>query len=138
MVNIEFEDEPTTEDIEEVKGRIQATGNVPRGISGGRALEYDSDSETLRINFEQLSRTLIEHRMFEEAEGFSSTEMGLLRIVEQGPDRMAFSEIKSQTKVLTDDDDEPLADPTIHHYLRRLREKQLITHNHNQYTYDGP
>ena len=137
MVDVEFDDDPTPDDIEGAIGRIQTTGSIPRGIAGGRALDYDADSETLRINFEQLSRTLVEHRMFEEAEGFSSTEMELLRIIEQGPDRMSINEIKAQVQD-SESDEDALADSTIQYYLRKLREKQLITHNYNQYTYAGP
>lgn len=137
MVDIEFDDDPQLDDIERAINRIQKTGNIPRGIAGGRALDYDEDSETLRINFEQLTRTLVEHRMFEEAEGFSSTEIELLRVIEQGPDRMTINEIKGQVQDSENDQDAP-ADSTIQYYLRKLRKKQLVTHNHNQYTYAGP
>jgi repressor of nif and glnA expression len=71
--------------------------------------------------------------MFEEAAGFSSTEMELLRIIEQGPDRMSLAEIRVQIAESDAIQDE-LADTTIQYYLKNLREKELVTHNHNQYT----
>ena len=137
MVSIEFDDDPTAETIETAVERIQATGNMPRGITGGRALEYDGESETLRVNFDNLRQVLLEHRMFEEAEGFSSTEMALLRIIEAGPERMSFQEIQAQVAD-HDEIDSSLADSTLQYYLRKLRDKQLVEHGHNQYSYLGP
>jgi hypothetical protein len=137
MVDIQFADDPTAEAVKRATNRIQAAGKMPRGIVGGRALSYDADEDILQIHFDQLRRALIEHRMFEEADGFSSTELALLRIIETGPDRMRFDEIKAVAKD-HDDIDDSLEDGTFQHYLRNLRDKGLVEHDHNQYTYLGP
>jgi hypothetical protein len=137
MVDIEFADDPTAATIERALDRIRPTGAMPRGIAGGRELEFDAEDEQLTVHFDNLRRSLIEHRLFEEAQGFSSPELALLRIVEAGPDRMSFREICEAAKDL-----DALADiekeDTYHHHLGRLREKGLIKHDWNQYTYVGP
>jgi DNA-binding response OmpR family regulator len=136
MVDIKLADDPTPEEIERALSRIRPAGAMPRGIAGGRSLEYDEEEELLTVHFDKLRRNLIEHRLFEEAEGFSSKELTLLRILETGPDRMAFSEIRDEAN--EHDDLTDLDENTYQHYLSRLRDKKLVEHNHNQYTYVGP
>jgi DNA-binding transcriptional ArsR family regulator len=136
MVDITFADDPTAAEIERALERIRPAGAMPRGIAGGRELEFDAEDEQFTVHFDNLRRSLIEHRLFEEAQGFSSSELTLLRIVEAGADRMSFGEICD-----TADDHDALADieeDTYQHHLRRLRDKGLIEHQRNQYTYVGP
>ena len=137
MVAIEFDDDPTTTEVKRAIDRIRQAGNIPQGITGGRSFAYDDETETLRVNFDHLRKVLFEHRMFEEAEGFAPIQIELLRIIDAGPDRMAFSEIKA--KVTENPNIEGKKDTsTLHYHLRKLREKNLVEHNHNQYTYIGP
>jgi hypothetical protein len=136
MVDIAFADDPTAADIERALERIRPAGAMPRGIAGGRGLEFDAEEECLIVHFDNLRRSLIEHRLFEEAEGFSPTELALLGIVETGPDRMAYQEICELANA--HEALEGLENDTYQYYLRRLRDKGLIKHAQNQYTYIGP
>jgi hypothetical protein len=136
MVDIAFADEPTADAIERALERIRPAGAIPRGIAGGRGLEFNAEDNCLIIHFDNLRRSLMEHRLFEEADGFSSTELALLRIVETGPDRMAYQEICELANA--HEELAELEDDTYQYYLRRLRDKGLIEHAQNQYTYIGP
>mgnify|MGYP000282908226 CR=1 FL=1 len=75
--------------------------------------------------------------MFEEADGFAPIQIELLRIIDTGPDRMAFNEIEAKVADNPNIEDEKDSS-TLHYHLRQLREKNLVEHNHNQYTYIGP
>lgn len=139
MVDIEFDDEPSSDDVKETIERVRATGSMPRGIAGGRSLDYNEENGVLRVNFENLSKVLHEHRMFEEAKGFSSTQMDVLRTLEAGPNRMSLSEIiEDVNDIRRERNEEPLEKQTFQHHLRQLREKGLVEHEFNQYTYIGP
>ena len=52
---------------------------------------------------------------------------------------MRFDEIRTEINTYYESrDQETLADQSIHHHLRNLREKELVDHEHNSYTYIGP
>lgn len=139
MATTEFESEPNPTDIEEFIDRLQPAGVLERDITASQVLIYDSDSETLSIDFEKLKRVLLEHQQYQQAKGFSHTAMDILRVLEEGPDRMRFDEIRSDLNIYYEENgQETLADQTFQHYLRDLREKGLVEHAHNSYTYVGP
>lgn len=139
MIDIQFRSEPSPSEIQEIFDRIQSAGVFPRGVASMRAFEFDEDTETFVVDFEQLKRILLEHQMFQQAEGFNSTELDILRVLEAGRDRMRFDEIREATNLhRKDKNEDPLKNTTIQHYLRNLRKKNLISHEHNQYTYIGP
>lgn len=139
MVAPEFADSPTSEEVKSSLARFEKAKHFPRGITGGRPLKYDEESETLTVDFEQLTQVLLEHQMYEQARGFNSTEMDILRVIERDGDRLRFDQIKEAINEYREEEGrEPLEDSTIHHYLGNLRDKNLISHEFNDYSYLGP
>lgn len=139
MVIPEFGSEPDPSEIEEFVARLQPAGVLEREFTASQVLNFNSDSDTITIDFEQLKRVLLEHQQYQQAKGFSHTAMDILQVLEEGPDRMRFDEIKSNLNTYYEEiDREPLADQTFQHYLRDLRDKGLVEHAHNSYTYVGP
>lgn len=139
MVDVDLTNEPTSKDLNGFIDRIQSTDTFPRGLTAGRLLSYDAGIDTLSIDFTQLKRVLLEHEMYEQAKGFSATRIDLLRVLEEGPDRMRFDEIKDTLNSYYEEQNgDALEDSTIQHYLRDLREKGLVDHQFNSYTYVGP
>lgn len=139
MVELQLTADPDPSEVQDFVNRIQPTGAMDRGLTASQVLKYDSESERLIIDFDQLKRVLLEHQQYQRARGFSDSAMDILRVIEEGPDRMRFQEIKDRVNDHYEEvGRDGLEEPTIHHHLRSLREFGLVEHEHNSYTYVGP
>lgn len=142
MLDIEFEDEPSMDEVEALLERVKSA-SYQRGGRTPKLMNVHPESDTLRINFEQLKHVILEHQMYEQAQGFTSNEVLVLRVLETGRDRMRFGEIEESVNERRKDASQPpLAESTIRNYVRKLRDKGLVETEGSGpttlYTYTGP
>lgn len=93
-----------------------------------------SRGRNFRIDFSLLQKILYEHRRYALAQGFSDTEMDVLRAIEfHNEKRVGVDEI------MEDSNAEEYSESTVYKALRTLQEKELISKvRPGVYRYSGP
>jgi len=88
----------------------------------------------MQINVEDLYKILYEHQRYSSAKGFSTSEIDVLRAIEETDlDRVMFDDFADDFRV------EDYAKSTIYNALRALKEKELLEQvGRGVYRYTGP